>query len=311
MKETPLDIVICIGDNHLKIAEKTIACLIKHFEFHRILIISSSSLINVLREKLLTQDNIIFIDENTLIPEISLSTLEQYFIRHNAQRKRAGWYYQQFLKMQAAYYCQTPHYLIWDADTVPLRTIHFFEEEKVLIHHSKEYHPPYFDTLYRLLRIKKQISPSFITEHMVINTAVMQSLIHTIQEKNREQSWCFTVLDHIEKQHLSHSGFSEYETYGSYVVHQQAKDFILRSDSYSLKTLRHGSRLFSAHPTTIDLNILKALDYDYVTFEVWDQQRPKKIFKNKILSWGFYLSSLLKLKSLSAAILKQFQKRIR
>lgn len=85
---------------------------------------------------------------------------------------RSNWYFQQFLKMAYAFICEDDYYIIWDADTVPVRTIELFQEDKPLFSfvmtteriisiHWKTFHE----------HIKKQSPKSFIVEHMVIKTS--------------------------------------------------------------------------------------------------------------------------------------------
>ena len=60
---------------------------------------------------------------------------------------RSGWYLQQAIKI-AALTEATPDqtFLVWDADTVPLQTLHFsIHDGKILHYKAKENHLPYFE----------------------------------------------------------------------------------------------------------------------------------------------------------------------
>ena len=93
---------------------------------------------------------------------------------------RAGWYLQQFLKMSYSFICEDAYYLIWDADTIPVREIQMFDEDGVPFFDVKEeYHRPYFTTLNKIFnnRIKKSNPYSYISDHIVIKTEYMRNLI--------------------------------------------------------------------------------------------------------------------------------------
>ncbi len=81
-----------------------------------------------------------------------------------------GWYFQQFLKFDLhlhlivksiTYHGMQIHYL--------LLIFIFFENNKPLFTLKKEYHPPYFETLHRLIGLGKAAKYSFVAEHMMFN----------------------------------------------------------------------------------------------------------------------------------------------
>ena len=102
------------------------------------------------------------IDEDKLVEGLTYGWLKQFLEERNVYL-RIGWYFQQFLKMGFANskYCNE-YYLSWDSDTLPLSRITFFEEEHPIFTMKKEYHKPYFNTMYKLLGLKKTVGFSFI-----------------------------------------------------------------------------------------------------------------------------------------------------
>ncbi|HKJ63400.1 MAG TPA: DUF6492 family protein [Hyphomicrobiales bacterium] len=74
--------------------------------------------------------------------------------------ERLGWYLQQFIKLAALeHHAQDNLLLIWDADTVPLRKLHFVAPTgKLLYYSSAERHPPYFQTIERLTELRRIVS---------------------------------------------------------------------------------------------------------------------------------------------------------
>lgn len=310
MREEPFDIVLCVGPQHAEIAYKTVLGILTYFNYANIWIISNPMTLNKLKLTLPFNKQLIYLEEDKIIPEVSLEKLKEYFKRRDAQPSRAGWYYQQFLKMSLSLHCQSTHYLIWDADTIPLKRINFFKADKPLMHTSSEYHKPYFETLNNLLSLDKKIESSFITEHMLVDTAVMKMLIADIQANNSQKPWPITVLDAVSTEDLSKSGFSEYETYGTFVLDRHHLSFLIREQSDSLQTYRNGTQLFSPNPSYGDLKLLKDMGYHYVTFEIWDSQQEKNIRKNHQQAKLYSQLMNLKLSPLANWVLKRFRKKM-
>lgn len=57
------------------------------------------------------------------------------------------------LKYQFAFHePEDDYFLIWDADTIPLRKLEFFDGQgRMLLTKAEEYHPPYFQTYEKIL----------------------------------------------------------------------------------------------------------------------------------------------------------------
>ena len=75
------------------------------------------------------------IDENELLPGLTFSTVADILMKYCPNKRlNVGWYFQQFLKLGFARskYCKD-YYLSWDADTLPLAPITFFEDEHLLV----------------------------------------------------------------------------------------------------------------------------------------------------------------------------------
>ncbi len=84
-------------------------------------------------------DLILFDDVYNLMSE----RLKEVLNGEKLARAAAGWYYQQFLKMQYAYVCEDEYYMVWDGDTVPCRKINMFSAEtgQPYLDLKHEYHP--------------------------------------------------------------------------------------------------------------------------------------------------------------------------
>lgn len=225
-----------------------------------------------------------YIDEDAIIKFSELrNIIENYTQNNDAAIKRTGWYLQQFIKMQYAFLCKEEYYLIWDADTMPLHDIEMLEENTPIFHMKDEYNQPYFDTMRRLLGENISKNPkSFISEHMLINCKAMKELINCIDSREDISGgvWYEKVIRSIDISEIMYSGFSEFETYGTYVTTYHPQLYRCRE----WKSERRGHLFFEIENMDwadaswlgkqLDaLSFEKTLNYDTIT---------KKILKYKI-----------------------------
>ncbi len=262
------DIVIPIGPNDGAIAEKCIEHVFCYFSFRKLFVISSEKTFRRLAIDT-NKTRVVFINEDKLIPEITLQHVREYCRIFFSDEPRGGWFFQQFLKIGVAeFYDIAPHYLIWDADTIPLKELHFFDKSgKVLITTQSENHTPYFNTMQKIWGIEKQVNYSFITEHFMVTSSIMKELIQKIRGNNNfEKNWVETILLSVDKNDY-YSGFSEYETYGNYLAKYYPESFAVRK----LKHKRSGGKL-TKKPGKILLKTL-SLFYDTASFEKWHKKK--------------------------------------
>lgn len=101
----------------------------KNISPQKIFILTDVKMNAFLPKSIRTNNAIHILDENTITDGLSYNSVKQYLMKHDAQANRAGWFLQQFLKMGFAdsSMCDTEYYLSWDADTIPLRKINFFD----------------------------------------------------------------------------------------------------------------------------------------------------------------------------------------
>ena len=209
-----------------------------------------------------------FIDENRLYGKLDYNAVRELTVRRDCYAGwRAGWYLQQFLKMSYSLVCSDEYYLVWDADTIPVRKIRMFDDEDIpYFDISGEYNRPYFTTLNKVFayRVKKSNQYSYISEHMIIKTEYMRKLIFEIEENQMlEGKYYFEkIMNSICEIDLMHSGFSEFETYGNYVDTYYPGKYKIRR----LKALRTGDRYLHHPPTESEIR-WAAASYDIVTME--------------------------------------------
>lgn len=92
----------------------------------------------------------------------------------------------------------------------------------------------------------------------------MNNIINQIA-KNGNNEWYINILDSISREELALSGFSEFETYGTYVETYLKGKYLYRD----IDTLRNGKKYFSTVPSDEILEWL-AKDYACISFEKWD-----------------------------------------
>ena len=211
-----------------------------------------------------------FLDENNLF-DVTFKDVSRYIYMRGGDVKRTGWYFQQYLKMNYATICEDEYYLLWDADTIPLKKIKFFDSNKMLFNLKEERHQPYFSVLNKLFDNKLNFycnndgKNSFITEGMIIKKSIMIEIINTIGNSNvAGKKWFEKIINSIDADDLSKSGFSEFETYGSYLNTYYSNLMKIRM----LNTCRNGMSIFG--PDVSDERLSK-LPFDTISFENWDK----------------------------------------
>ena len=128
---------------------------------------------------------------------------------------RAGWMYQQFLKLSANCFCTEENYLVLDSDTLLVRPQVFERRGQYVFNFSDEYNKPYFDVYQRLLGYPPTCPVSLVSHHIIVNKWLLGELKSDL-EKRSGLAWYEAVLLAIDRSELS--CFSEYETYGHYVL---------------------------------------------------------------------------------------------
>jgi len=258
------DVIIPLTKKNLDTIKYTISYIKKNLKHRNIILIGSASI-----EQECSMKDCKFLDENKVFENVNYSVIEKLIISKNMYAKRrTGWYFQQFIKMSYSMVCEDDYYIVWDADTIPLRSINMFDENSVPYFDVKEeYHKPYFTVLNKLFdgEIKRyDVQKSFISEHMLINVQYMKNLIADIERNSKLEGHYYfeKIINSIYPFDLLKSGFSEFETYGNYVLHTYEDAYRIRH----LKSLRNGSKYLGTCPAPEKLE-WAAKSYDIISFE--------------------------------------------
>ena len=128
--------------------------------------------------------------------------------------------------------CQDEYYLIWDSDTIPVKKVSMFNNYGIpYLDVKTEYYKPYFITMKKIFpNLGKKYKYSFISEHMLIKTDMMKNLINKIEVNNNilGNIWYEKIINSIDINELPYQGFSEYETYGTFVKKYYHKFYDIR-----------------------------------------------------------------------------------
>lgn len=191
-------------------------------------------------------------------------------IRHIAatgSKERLGWYLQQLIKIS---YLETAGdgdvFLIWDADTIPLKPLKFIDDDGALLYYrSDEFHQPYFSSISRLLGMEKRVNYSFIAQCFPIKGSWVRDFFSYIETRHRAK-WIEAVIESVDFREPC--GFSEYETLGTYLTHAHPNEVRLAHGSWE----RCG-RSLTGEVQYLDWRPFKWLlrQDDFVSYERWDQ----------------------------------------
>lgn len=271
-----LDVVIPITEEDLKSTLSILPYWEKYLPMKKLIFIGN----NKLQKALLGYpcDKVSFINEDTIMVKQEIrDIIADITDGDDAAVRRTGWYYQQFLKMGYARYCKDDYYLIWDADTAPLKKVNMFEGEHPVFDMKTEEHLPFFHTIENIFGdMHKVIQGSFISEHMVINCDIMNSLIKEIENNPYVQggSWYEKILRAVEIAELPRSGFSEFETYGTYCTMRYPEQYRFRDWT----SCREGNLYFGAGNLTQKEKKWLAREFDAISFEKWQKKESFALF---------------------------------
>ncbi len=212
------DIIIPVGPDDIKFVSKVVEYLIRHFEdINYIYLITNFKFVSKLSKKNKKYSKCKVLDEDTILPTLKFKDIQKQIVNRGGYKYRCGWYFQQFIKYAFAQSVYAgDYYLSWDADTLPLTKISFFDGGNILFNPKKEYHKPYFKSINKMLGFGKVYGMSFISEHMLFSRKIVCEMIHDIESAEGScGNWIETIIDSCDfKEHTT--DFSEFETYGSY-----------------------------------------------------------------------------------------------
>lgn len=294
-----MDVIICLHKNNIDSLPIVITQLYKNMNNIRIIIIGNKELEKIVKH---IDCRIQFIDEDLLIENCTLDKIKNILNEKIGDNRRAGWYFQQFLKMGYALKTKSDSYVVFDSDLIILNKRNFKEDDKFIFYKKIEYHKPYFETMNKLLGLNKIFPFSFICEHMIINTMIMRELINEIEQNTHsDYAWWENILNAINKEDLPFAGFSEFETYGTYALSKYKDLFIIKD----IRSWRNAGEYLDKDK--IDKSLLRYLgnEYDTISLESWSKDKKRCYFmNNKIVQKYINIKILIKFLNIINKILK-------
>jgi hypothetical protein len=209
-------------------------------------------------------------DEESFVSEIR-PVLEK---RLSSDSSRFGWYLQQFIKLAAIErFSESGNVVVWDADTIPLRLLSLFSSDGNPIYYTgSEYHQPYFEVVEKCFSLKKEVDHSFIAQCFPITGGHGSSFFDALRALSGQPWWEF-LAENID--FTQSSGFSEYETLGTYLMHEFPESIELQSRHWT----RNGWKIFkSPRQAASSLSqLFWGRKFDYCSFETWQNPRPASL----------------------------------
>jgi hypothetical protein len=205
------------------------------------------------------------VSENSLIPGLTLGYVWQRLPEN--YRNRAGWYFQQILKIVALFVLPSEDddlLLIWDADAVPVHNLGFCDEAgKVFFFTGAEYHRPYFEAIRKLTGFEKKVDFSFIAQCFPIYKKWAKEFVSFIEAKNQKG-----LVDAVlEVACLAGDpGFSEYETMGTFLVETHYSEIGVNVSPWERFGLSKYGSIEAVYNSETE-----GREFAHVTFESWDQ----------------------------------------
>lgn len=205
-----LDVVIPTTEKDLIVLEHCIDS-IRRFLKHPLGNIYIVSPQNDIIKQIVNEKKCIFIGETNVIENLSKEDIH-YSVNGI---DRSGWLFQQLLKLSVDTFAKHEHILVMDSDTILVHPVKYLHKEKTILNTSDEHYETYF-TVYRNLMKENPISPkSFIAHGMLFSKQYLQEMKQFISQRN-QKNWAEAILNNVD--YSDPSGFSEYETYGNYLL---------------------------------------------------------------------------------------------
>jgi hypothetical protein len=161
------------------------------------------------RESWFVSKGVILVDEREVAP-IAKSDINY----HPGGRDRSGWLYQQLIKLSCDQLSSEEHILALDSDTVFTRPQRLIRNGRVVLNTSHERHEPYYRMIRYLFPDMPLYPYSFVSHHMLFTKTYLCEMKRCLERDGRK--WWETILDNLDSRETS--GFSEYETYGNYMI---------------------------------------------------------------------------------------------
>lgn len=286
----PYNVVMVVKADDWDMAKHNLKYIRKYLKPKQIVIIASSKM----RSLLNSNDHVRFLDEDQLYEGLTFEKIREFFALRQMSLSSTGWYLQQFLKLAYAFVCKDEYYLVWDADTIPLREIPMLDPQtgRPYFDMKPEYIASYFSSIRNLTGMEKVETESFIAEHMLFRTQIVRQMITAIEQNHYICGMHFfdkilCAADYSERERA----FSEFELYGTFCKYVYPNLYQKRH----LRTMRCGKMFLGAVPKKEVLQ-WAAKDKDTISFEYPQQviERSRILSESKKFRNRYSIDDLIK-----------------
>lgn len=280
------DVIIPVAGKDIYIVSKVIRYIQKCFDdVDKVYVITNVRYVKKLTRILDWCEKCNIIDEDTLLPGLTFENIAK-LLRLHKEGISVGWFFQQFLKLGfAETKYANKYYLTWDADTIPLSHIKFFNGEHPYFTRKYEYNENYFVTIERILGIQKKADFSFIAEHMMFSPVIVRQMLREIEKSLVDGNNWYEKVINAGNYELVLPVFSEFETYGTYVLYNYPELYYIRQ----LNTFRCGGYIQGYNITDAKLQEI-SFDTDTISFEIRHEPLFPYNLPNKVLSFKVKLA---------------------
>jgi FkbM family methyltransferase len=203
------------------------------------------------------------IGENFYLKNFNISRLNE-----KIESTRIGWYLQQFIKLEALKQLKAnENAILWDADTIPTKPLKFFNENyEPIFYYGEEYNLSYFNAIRNLMGYDKIVTNSFIAQSFPITYEISNTFFEYLEKYNMK-SWYDSIIDCIEPNAIS--GFSEYETLGTFISHNFPHLLRWNDAKWSRYGFKELTVIEKKDVAIYDISTM-SFKYDFLSFENWE-----------------------------------------
>lgn len=167
-------------------------------------------------EEFCTERSIAFIDERTVLGYGK----ERIDYSVNGQN-RAGWLFQQLLKLSGDSFVKNEQYIIVDSDTLLVQPHSFKAKSRYVFFENTEWQEAYFRAFERLFGYEAPTRRSFTSHMMIFNVQRLKQMKAEIERKHGVR-WDSAYIESADK--TKSSAISDYETYGNWLLYNHPEE---------------------------------------------------------------------------------------
>ena len=211
---TAVDVVIPAHPKDFPVLRHCVRSVLRHLEpLGRVYVVAA--------EPFATNDpRVVWVPENSASRLPTSAQLRERWTQHGpTAAARAGWIYQQVLKLGVPEYVPdiSAAYMLVDADVIWLRPWRIMIDDRTRFPYTQafEYHPPYRDAYFRLFGVRPQAPFSLTAHQMVYDQELLAQMKRAIEARHGVEWWEAYVQAADPREP---SSISELDIYGLWVL---------------------------------------------------------------------------------------------